>query len=198
MPEDSPAEPILTLRGELVGLGPASRDIVPHWTRWMNDLDVTRTLAVLAGGPLTREDEEAWYDRMRGNQAEVLFVIYELSTSRPIGTAGLHGVNHRHGTATFGIMIGEKECWGRGYGTEATRLTLDYAFSVLGLHNVLLTVYEYNRRGIRAYEKAGFRPIGRRTGARRIGDRRYDELYMEALAPDFADSALRRSLVPGD
>lgn len=182
--------PVLTLRGVLVGLGPARRAMVPLWTRWMNDLEVTRTLSAFSTGPMTEEDEAAWYESQRAKPDEVFFAIYELATGRPVGSTGLHNVNHRHGTATFGIMIGEKECWNRGYGTETTRLMLDYAFGVLGLHNVMLTVMAFNRRGIRAYEKAGFRPIGVRRGARRIGDRRYDEIYMDAIAPQMTNSLL--------
>jgi RimJ/RimL family protein N-acetyltransferase len=59
--------------------------------------------------------------------------------------------------AEYGIVIGEPDCQGRGYGTETTSLMLDYAFTVLGLHNVMLTVMAYNLAGIRTYEKAGFR-----------------------------------------
>jgi RimJ/RimL family protein N-acetyltransferase len=56
-------------------------------------------------------------------------------------------VDHRNRSATFGILIGEPECRGKGYGTETTRLMLDYAFTTLGLHNVMLTVFEFNPAG---------------------------------------------------
>jgi hypothetical protein len=56
-------------------------------------------------------------------------------------------VDHRNRSATFGILIGEPECRGKGYGTETTRLMLDYAFTALGLHNVMLTVFEFNPAG---------------------------------------------------
>ena len=179
-------EPILVLRGEKVALGVPTREMIPLWTRWINDLDVTRTLAIRSAGPMTLDAEERWYDGLADKPSEVLFALYELSSMRPIGSTGLHGVDHRHNTATFGIMIGAKECWNRGYGTEATRLTLQYAFDVLGLHNVGLTVYENNPGGLRAYEKAGFKVIGRRRGARRHGQQRHDEIYMDVLASEFA------------
>jgi Acetyltransferase (GNAT) domain len=79
--------------------------------------------------PLTSEKEQEWYDR---------------ETLRPIGNTGPRSVDHRNRTATFGILIGEPECGGKGYGTESTRLMLDYAFTVLGLHNVMLTGLESN------------------------------------------------------
>jgi len=96
----------------------------------------------------------------------VSFVIYDRATDRPIGTTALDGIAHRHGTAEFSIGIGDESFRGKGYGTEATRLMLDYAFGVLGLSNVMLIVYDYNRAGRRAYAKAGFREFGRRHGSR--------------------------------
>ena len=77
------------------------------------------------------------------------FTIYERETSRPIGNTGLHEVNYRNRTATFGIIFGEPERRGKGYGTETTRLMLDYTFTVLGLHNVMLILFEFNVAGIR-------------------------------------------------
>lgn len=63
------------------------------------------------------------------------------------------------------IFLGEKDEWGKGYGTEATRLMLDYVFTALGLHNIMLKAFGYNERGIRAYRRAGFKEIGWRREA---------------------------------
>lgn len=198
MAEDKTSEqpPIVVIRGSRVGLGPLRRELVPLYQRWINDLEVTRTLAVIGlGGPITLEDEQQWYERATANRSDAIFTIYELSTLRPIGNCGLHSVSHRHGTATLCIAIGEKDCWNRGYGTEAVYLVLDYAFTVLELHNVMLTVYSDNPRAIRAYEKAGFRLFGRRREARRLAGQLHDELYMDALATEFRDSTLRPTLL---
>ena len=132
-------QPIVTIEGERVALGPLRRDLLPLYQRWMNDPVVGRTLA--AGlRPLLLEDEQQWYDRRIGATDTVLFQVYIRDGWRvtvPIGNGGLVGLDHQHGAAEFGILIGEKDCWDQGrYGTEATRLILDYAFNVLGLHNV--------------------------------------------------------------
>jgi RimJ/RimL family protein N-acetyltransferase len=92
----------------------------------------------------------------------------------------------------FAIAIGEKECWGRGYGTEVTQLMLDYGFNVLGLHNIMLTVFSINRRGIRAYLRAGFREIGRRREAVERGGQLLDIVYMDCLATEFESPVLQR------
>jgi RimJ/RimL family protein N-acetyltransferase len=107
-------------------------------------------------------------------------------------------VDRHHGTADFALVIGEPDAWGRGYGTEATRLTLAYAFDVLGLYNVYLVVYANNARGIRAYERAGFKRIGVRRGAHKLGRRRYDEIHMDAVADDFPPSHLHALLHPDE
>ena len=105
-------------------------------------------------------------------------------------------INHQHGTAIWGILIGEKDCWNKGYGTETARLMLDYAFTALSLTNVLLTVYSYNTRGIRAYLRAGYKEIGRRRGARRFAGGVYDEVYMDCIASEFESPVLRSLLAP--
>ncbi len=177
-------QPILNLVGEKVALGPHRRDLVPLYTRWMNDFSVTRGLGA-PFGPMTREAEEAWFDRMALNQDEPAFLIYEAETLRPIGSTGLHQVNLRHRHAEFGILIGEPECWGRGYGTETTRLMLDFGFHGMGLHNIMLRVYSFNERGLNAYRRAGFHEIGRRREAIWVGGRAWDEVFMDALASEF-------------
>ncbi len=73
---------------------------------------------------------------------------------------------------------------------------IDYAFTVLGLHNVLLTVFSFNERGIRAYRRAGFKEIGRRREARRLAGCAYDVVYMDCLASEFESPVLRRLISP--
>jgi diamine N-acetyltransferase len=108
----------------------------------------------------------------------------------PVGTALLVRVDQQAGTAEFGITIGERR--NQGLGTEATRLVLDWAFTVMGLHNVLLVTFSWNLPAIRAYTKAGFREIGRRRGAVVTLGRRYDQVLMDAVAEEFTDSVLAR------
>jgi diamine N-acetyltransferase len=127
---------------------------------------------------------------------ELAFVVYERATRRPIGLTGLRHINHVHRTAEFGIGIGEPDCRGKGYGTEATRLVLDYAFTLLGLHNVWLRVFAYNEWAIRAYRRAGFKELGRRREAHRVGGRAYDEVLMDCLATELSGSVLERLVPP--
>ena len=144
--KDIDEEPILNVEGERVALGPLRRDLLLRYQRWINDLGTMRTLG-LAPLPMTSEKEQDWYDRQSKAEEDAPFTIYERETLRPIGNTGLHGVDHRDRSATFGILIGEPDCRGKGYGTETTRLMLDYTFTALGLNNVMITVFEFNSAG---------------------------------------------------
>jgi RimJ/RimL family protein N-acetyltransferase len=192
LPDPIPAEsPVVNITGERILLGPLRRDLLTTYQRWINDFTASRNLAV-APLPLTMEAEVAWFDSVTASTSELTFTIYERETGRPIGNTGLHGVDYRNRTAEFGILIGEADARGRGFGTEATRLMLDYAFVALGLHNVMLRVYAYNLPGLRAYEKAGYREFGRRREAILMGGRLWDVIYMECLASEFTSPVLAR------
>lgn len=187
--------PILNIVGERVAPGPHRRDLLPVYQRWINDFATMRTLG-LPPSPMTLEAETAWYDSMAQNTTERVFTVYEQESGRPIGNTGLHGVDHRNRTATFGLLIGEPWARGKGYGTEATQLVLDYAFTALGLHNVMLSVYAFNLAARRVYEKVGFRQIGSRRECRWMGGQLWDEIFMDCLASEFTSPVLAEIFVP--
>ncbi len=180
-----PPKRILNIAGKLVGLGPFVRDDLALYHRWINDFEVTRYY-LDTPRPQALEERAAWYERLNAaNLNDIDFAIYELATMRPIGRVGLEDISYQHRRASFGILIGEKECWGKGYGTEATRLTLDYGFRLLGLHNIMLSVSSANTAAIRAYTRAGFHVVGARRECRREGDSVLDSIFMDCLATEF-------------
>ena len=186
-------QPIINIAGEKVALGPLRRDLIPLYLRWINDFEVVRFLGP-AARPTSLEAEEDWYSRVSKADNQTVFTVYENSELRPIGTTGLGEINHAHRTAEFGIMIGEKDRWGKGYGTEVTRLILEYGFTCLGLHNIFLWVFATNERGIRAYRRAGFRMAGRLRQHLRLGGQAYDDILMDCLATEFQGGALSHLL----
>lgn len=191
--EATRANPLINIRGDKVGLGPLRQEDVALYHRWLNDFEVMRT----TGGdrhPLSGTD---WYSEwMKSDEHDVRFTVYELVTGNPIGMTRLMGIDRREGTAEYAIFIGEPDAQGHGYGTEATLLTLDYAFTALDLHNVMLQYEEYNEAARKAYERAGFREFGRRRGAVMVAGRRYDEVFMDAVAAEFNSPVLRKLLDP--
>ena len=144
------------IRGELVYLRATERADVATFVRWFNDADVLRNLAMFS--PMSDAAETAWFDRMLAAQGttDYHFVICLLADDRPIGTIGLHDISWKDGTADFGIAIGEKEEWNKGFGTDALRAICDFGFGSLRLERIGLFVYAGNDRARRAYEKAGF------------------------------------------
>ena len=183
---DEKDTPIINIAGDKVALGPYYRGIIPLLNKWDNDF----ALAFLSGDPLRpmpKERSEARYERDSREEQHhgVDFIVYELSTLLPIGLTELRNINFRIGTADFGILIGEKDFWDKGFGTETTILMLDYGFTILGLHNVMLSTYSYNERAIRAYQNAGFHIVGRRREVRRWGNNLYDDVLMDCLSTDF-------------
>ena len=153
---ESVPEPRPIIRGERVFLRASERSDVPTFVRWLNDADVKRNLAGRA--PMSEAAEIQWYDRMLAAQGttDYHFVICLIDDGRPIGTIGLHGLDLVNGNAEFGIAIGEKSEWGKGYGTDATRAICDFGFGELRLERISLHYYDGNDRGRRTYEKAGF------------------------------------------
>lgn len=194
---DEQRGPTIMIRGERVGLGPFTRDLVEMDLRWINDFETQRNLTNIPR-PRVIEQQVAYHDRVRESSTSVLFAVYTLEHLQPIGSAGLKDIDYRNRSAEFGIMIGEPSARGKGYGTEVTRLILDYAFTALGLHNVMLGVLEFNQAGIRAYERAGFREIGRRHACQFADGRFWDLVYMECLSTEFESPVLGRIFVPDE
>lgn len=186
MTEPAQAAPTINLRGSRVALGPLRRDLLPTYERWRNDFGTAPMLGNAT--PESAEAVGAWYERQLAS-AELTFVIYAVASWRPLGTATLYDVHHGYRRASFGITIGEADARGQGHGTETTRLILEYAFTVLELHNVMLTVNAYNVAGIRAYSRAGFREFGRRRECRPHQGNAHDVVYMDCLATEFLAAA---------
>jgi len=178
--------PLPTIRGEHVYLRPAEREDIDLFVRWFADEETTRYLSTRA--PFSKAMEEKWFDSMLEQQGKsgYHFVICLLADDRAIGTAGFHHVNQEDGHASFGISIGEKAEWSKGYGTDALRAICDFGFGQLRLERIELDVYEPNRRAQRSYEKAGFMTEGTLRHAHFSDGRYHDVLRMSLLREEWA------------
>ena len=190
--------PLVNITGDKTVLGPLRADLLPLYLRWHNDFTVNRT-RIFTWRPLTQEAAEAWYRRSSQEEGigSITFTIYERATLRPIGLAYLFDIDYFSRTAEYGIVIGEPDCWGKGYGTEVTSLMLDYGFTGLCLHHIRLRTVSFNERGIGAYTRAGFHLAGRWREAHRFGGRVYDVVLMDCLATEFTSPVLH-TFVPKD
>lgn len=146
------------LIGERIYLRPLEREDAAIFVPWVNDQEITRNLVLYR--PMNRDGEEEFIARASKDHGGMVFGIALKKGDRLIGNTGFHALHTKDRHAGFGILIGEKSEWDRGYGTEATRLMIRYGFGTLNLNRIWLHVYEYNERGRRAYENAGFRVEG--------------------------------------
>jgi diamine N-acetyltransferase len=171
--------------GDHIRLIPAEALHEDDYRRWFNDFQVQRTSGMMPI-PWSEPKFHEWFTRrvLKTNDA-VWFSLVDIRSGQLVGFSGIRDIDLLHRTAEFFITIGEAGYRGRGIGTEATLLTLDYAFTMLNIHSILLDVSSASLAGIRAYEKAGFREIGRRSEAVRMGGHLYDWVYMECLSTEF-------------
>jgi diamine N-acetyltransferase len=186
---------IINMRGARVALGPVRNDLLSLYTRWINDFTVVRTKND-APLPVTEEAYAAVVAQATTGAEKAWFTLYEMQGLRPVGVCGLFDIDFRHSTAEYGIHIGVADARGRGLGSAATHLMLDYAFTALGLHNVVLRVFADNHAGRRAYASAGFREFGVREQSWRMGSTLRDVVYMQCLSTWFERSDLAQVFAP--
>ena len=179
--------------GERCYLSPMSLEDAGKYTEWFNDLEVSVYLETISS-VITLENEKKGIERITSSSNDYPFAIVDKKNNQLIGNCGLHRVNLIQSTATLGIFIGDKAYWSKGFGMEAVQLVLDFGFNILNLHNIMLQVFEYNKRGIKCYEKCGFKEIGRRREARKVGGKRYDSVFMDILATEYTSPYVKKFL----
>jgi RimJ/RimL family protein N-acetyltransferase len=150
------------------------------WTRWVRNSEYARLLNAFAQPLQSPKAAAKWMEEevAQVSPASYFFSIRTLAEDKLIGELGLDVVNWSGRDAFVGLGIGETEYWSKGYGTDIMNVLLRFAFTEINLRRVTLTVFEYNPRAIRSYEKAGFRHEGRMRGFLNREGRRWDELFM--------------------
>jgi len=137
-----------------VYLRPMTYDDTDCIIRWRNTDAVRKNF--IYQSLFTKESHENWI-RTKVETGEVVqMIICESETDMPIGSVYVRDIDHTHKKGEYGIFIGEAAARGKGYGTAAARLMIQYCFRELGLHRLFLRVYADNYAAIRSYEKAGF------------------------------------------
>ena len=173
------------LTGKLVRLRKYEPEDVDRVLGWMNDREVTQYLA--ARYPFSRAQEERWLERVSHQPPSegLALAIETLAEARHVGTVNLHDIGWEDRHATLGITIGEKDCWGQGYGTDAIVTLLRYAFDWMNLHRVDLMVWSENPRAIASYRKCGFVEEGRLRQDQYQSGAFQDVLVMGVLKDEF-------------
>ena len=175
-------------QGELVRLSiedPETQSVV-H-ARWGRDSEYLRLLDSDSASMWSAKKFKEWFDEelKKDSFNQITFHIHTLEDDRLIGFIGLGDIEWNNGDAWVGIGIGEREYWGKGYGTDAMRTLLRYAFTELNLHRINLGAFVYNPRAIRSYEKAGFTVEGYEREALHRDGNYTDSIYMGILREEW-------------
>ena len=146
--------------------------------RWYQDPDIAELLRHDLE-PLTRAQARGYFDTivLPASARGTAWAIHDRASGNLIGSTAVTEIDERAGTCLFRIVIGEKQAWGHGFGTDAIRLVVAEAFESLNLRVVKLEVFEHNLRARRAYARVGFRETGRQVEWTRR--RRVDVIAME-------------------
>ncbi len=177
------------LTGERIRLRAAEKEDISAFLRWINDEEVTENLLLVS--PMSRFEEERWYESMMKQPATEHVLVIEVKDQgpnndfRPIGTCQFHNIDWRNRSTEIGIMIGEKAFWDQGYGTETMQLLIEHGFSTLNLHRIWLQVYAKNKRAIRAYEKSGLTHEGQYREAHYQHGQYFDVHLMSILKDEW-------------
>jgi RimJ/RimL family protein N-acetyltransferase len=175
-------------RGELVRLtaeDPESRAKIE--VNWQRDSEYHRLMDADPARMFSEKQLKAWIEGQieKGfTPRRHVFSVRTLDDDKLIGFFALW-LDLVNNEAWVGIGIGERDFWGRGYGTDMMRLALQYAFTELNVHRVSLGLFEYNPRALRSYEKAGFRLEGRTRRDVLRGGERGDSLWMGILRDEW-------------
>jgi RimJ/RimL family protein N-acetyltransferase len=147
-----------SLIGERTFLRPFQKRDLIHFQRWSDDAELRKLIGEVA--PMSRTEIEKWYKDLLADQDRVWFAIVLKKHNRVIGEAGLLRMCRPFHSTDMTIIIGEKDEWGKGYGTEVGRLLLDYAFKKLGFHKISIGVVGFNKRALKFWESLGFKKEG--------------------------------------
>jgi RimJ/RimL family protein N-acetyltransferase len=176
------------LIGERIYLRPLELEDAETFIPWINDQEVIRTLGIAY--PRNLLSERRWIENLYQDDRNIVLGIVVKEGDRLIGSTSLHRIDYRNGNAMFGILIGAKEEWGKGYGTEVTRLMVRYGFEVLNLHRIYLYVYAHNLAGISAYTRAGFQQEGVLREHYYRDGRYYDVILMGILRQEWQEERI--------
>ena len=171
------------LVGERLYLRPLDRCDLAHIQRWANDPQTrAETGEVL---PTTTVANEEWFERLNKDSSRVWFAVVLKEDDRVIGEAGLLRMHHFWRTTDLTMIIGEKDAQGKGYGTEAIGLLVDYAFGYLNFHRVAVGVVGFNKRAISFYESVGFKQEGVQRDGYFYNHSYHDFIMMSLLEDEF-------------
>lgn len=173
------------LQGKRVNLRPLEESDLQRCMRWINDPKIRKFVANQM--PMDLVSERKWFDTLDRSmpRTDIILAIVLRRSDRHVGIMGLHRIDwiNRHGTT--GAIIGEEDCWNKGYGAEAKSLLLEYAFQTLNLHRINSSALAINKRSLAYLKKSGYRVEGCRRRMFFRNGRWVDEIALGILASEW-------------
>lgn len=174
------------LRGDRTRLTALTSDDLPTMARWFEDAEFMRLYDARPACPKSEAELARWLEELQKAKNDFAFAVRPLDGQDLIGYVELDGILWPHGVCGFSVAIGDRANWGQGYGYEAARLALAFAFDEINLHRVTATVFSYNERSIALFEKLGFQREGAYREFLQRDGRRYDMLLYGLLSREWA------------
>lgn len=148
-------------KGKLVKLRAYKEEDIELATKFINDEETKKLLCIGIPFPMTKWEEESWVKSKKVNDNFTYdFAIENLDNSKYIGGCSINECNIKNRNCTIGIMIGDKDCWGKGYGTDVLNVLVKFIFEELNMQKVKLSVFGFNHRAKACYTKVGFKEEG--------------------------------------
>ena len=173
------------LTGKRVYLRPLAKEDSVYLRKWSDDAEIRGLIGEVTS--MSQADCEKFLEEVCADNSREWFVVVIKKNDRVIGEAGLLRMFPTWRTTDVSVIIGEKEEWGKGYGTETILLLLDYAFRHLDFHRVAIGVVGFNERALRFWEKVGFRREGIQRDGYYYDDKYYDFVTMSILEDEFRE-----------
>jgi RimJ/RimL family protein N-acetyltransferase len=174
------------LIGDRIILREYRKEDLPYIRKWVNDENIIQYLSDVFLYPHTLNETEKFLNAMLEGTSNIKgFIIAHKDTEEYIGQIDLIKIDWINRIGTLGIVIGNQEKLGKGYGAESIKLLQDFAFNRLNLHKLELNVRDYNERAIRCYKKCGFKEEGRIRENYFINGKYTDTLCMGILRREY-------------
>ncbi|MFW5787163.1 MAG: GNAT family N-acetyltransferase [Bacillota bacterium] len=175
------------LTGDRIQLREYKEDYITKAKDYINDPEVCLNINPQTPFPITLKDEEEWFENQRKDDNQRNFAIITKDDKEYIGGCGINDIDWKNSVVKVGIFIGKKEYRGKGYGTEAMKILLEFIFNQMNINKVMLEVFSFNKRAIKSYKKNGFVEEGRlRENIYRNG-KYHDEILMGLLRREYED-----------
>ena len=159
-------------------------DASPHYISWLADTDVTSFLELRFAKPNSLNQLKTFIEQTLTSSDSLLFGIFLNSDSRHIGNIKLGPIDWNHETADIGLLIGDREEWGKGHATAAIRMLCSYAFEDLRLAKLTAGCYAENKGSLNAFLKVGFKQEGIKVSQWKVGKGRQDGIVLGKVNPE--------------